>query len=1812
MNLVKINAEYLRTANYALFHNRIQICQAVTVTNISDRPIENIQVTCSGEFISRYESELIALINPGETIKISPYKITPDAAKLATLTERVITEFTLKATVKNENYNDLIKEMSTNDGPTDTDDSENIGLRDGDGEEDIKDAPGKTTIGELVCELELMPFDYWTGITILPQTIASFITPNHPAINNIVVRSAAILKQLTGSSAFNEYQTGDNNDVRQQVAAIFAALHEIGIIYRSLPATFEEIGQRITMPDQVLATKIGNCIELTLLMASVLEAVGLNSLIIINQGHTFLGVWLVDDCYSCSLCDDPAFIEKKCSRGIDEMLVVECTQLTKEKTSFEEAVRIAEMNMIDHSKFGMFIDVKRCRLERIFPLPSRIDNNGQPILETEGVEHDACMIDVKEHDRYDLSRIPVTSHELTKFDIWERKLLDFTLRNSLLNLSLRRRAIQFISFEVNMIEDILQKGKEFRITSLPSVEILFDSSEKMIRSKMYAPLQDLVINDIKHELLHTYLEDGDTKDILKNISRAAKNAIEETGANTLFLAIGILRWFETGKSSKPRYAPLLLLPVEMVYKKGSYYIRTRDEEIFLNITLMEFLRQNYNITISGLNPLPLDESGVDVSLIFAIIRDALKEQKRWDVEEEAILGLFSFSKFMMWNDIHNHRDQLLQNDIISSLLANQLTWKQEPAAADLKYIDNNISPIDIALPVAVDSSQMAAVIEGANGNSFILYGPPGTGKSQTITNLIANALYHGKRVLFVAEKMAALNVVQSRLAKIGLDPFCLELHSNKSSKRHVLGQLEKALKVVHIVPPADYASQADKIFSKRKELIRYIDALHTPDPVDGLSLYDWIVRYESIDEEPLPEFIYDKTLEKFLAEEGIKGIEGLLGRRLSTLLKIIGNPADNPLKGFHINRYMLSNVQQTVVSMKEDAALLCKIHEEGAALRETKKIFEKLMQDNSDAILEEDPEALRMQWREANSKWFLPRFIARRDFIKRLRQFNKFLVAEEVDNLIQNLIIYHKNHEQIKTCHRILLQYFDIRLGLDELPDSKSLEEAVVTLSRWANHASKMRDWFHWTEYCDELREKGLGGVADSLNNGLAESSSIKDAYLKALYRYKIEQIIARSEFLTTFEGMLFDETIAAYRQLTDEFQTLTQKELYARLGSRVPRMTDNAATGSEIGFLNRNISNGGRGMSLRDIFDQLPTLLPRLCPCMLMSPMSAAQFIDLSTEKFDLVIFDEASQMPTSEAIGAIARGKSLIVVGDPKQMPPTSFFSSTNVDAEEAIIDDMESILEDCRTLDMPSLQLTWHYRSRHESLIAFSNNEYYDGSLITFPSVDDRKTKVHHVPVEGFYDKGGTRTNQAEAEAIVDEIVRRLKDRNLRRQSIGVISFSVVQQSLIEDLLQERLDNDKPLLEAAIKMYEPIFIKNLENVQGDERDVILFSIGYGPDKDGRVSMNFGPLNNPGGERRLNVAVSRARQEMYIFSTLKSSDIDLRRSKARGVEGLKHFLIYAETQMLPSVAKAHAVHRNSPIAEQIADELRNRGFNATTNVGRSQFRVDIAISKPTHPNRYCLGILLDGETYRDTHTTRDREVVQPSVLRGLNWKVMRVWSIDWFNNQERVIDRILEKLSETSVDNSNATTSSFQITFADIEERKSNAREYELYNTNLFKALEAPDAQLIREIVATEQPIGFMLLCRRLNNLRLHTRVTTTVMDSVRLFEKYYYVDKGGNWWLSEEDSREYKFYRPNANKERDISELTDVEIINAMKETLEEQLALDEESLSLTAARKMGYTRCGVNVKSVFRNIVEKMKTEGIIEPIGDRFRLSACSN
>ena len=1315
-----------------------------------------------------------------------------------------------------------------------------------------------------------------------------------------------------------------------------------------------------------------------------------------------------------------------------------------------------------------------------------------------------------------MTELIATPEATTKQMIWERKLLDFSLRNNLLNAKVGRKVILFSSSEIDLLEDRLQAGEDYNVTPQPG------TSEQELQTS------------------------------LKYIYRAARTSLEENGANSLFLTIGMLEWYETAKSEQPRLAPILLLPVDIVRRSGNHYIiRKRDEDIILNITLVELLKQGFDINLDGLKDLPKDESGVDVKLIFDQVRKAIAEQDRWRVVEESMLGLFSFNKFVMWNDIHTNADKLRANVVVASLIDKQDKQEVVKDAVDARRIDKENAPMDFAIPLDVDSSQMEAIVESGRGRSFILHGPPGTGKSQTITNMIANALYQGKRVLFVAEKMAALSVVQSRLAKINLAPFCLELHSNKATKKHFLEQMDEVLKVTKIKSPEEYAQRSAELFNERKELISYMEALHQKSS-NGLSLYDCISEHLSIqdgdDETPSSATFQLPPKEQLTADFIARCREQV--EPINAILEIVGQPNQHALFGLE----PIDNRQETLDTIR-------------TLLQEFKKQHEK--------------------FESQADKWFLVRWIAKLKYAMASKRITKQTNALTIQ--------------------------------------AKTADDIVAHAEQWLAGYHTVRDWYHWVDQKRELTKMGAGAVVAKLEEG-AKPDVAMNGFLKAIFRFLIESAIDANEQLRMFNGLKFRQKIEKYKRDTARFQELSKEELYSKLASRVPSTSAAIAEGSEISILKRNIANGGRGNSIRSIIDNTPTLLPRLCPCMLMSPISVAQYIDLNAEKFDLVIFDEASQMPTSEAVGAIARGKALIVVGDSKQMPPTSFFSSNQVDEEEADIDDMESILDDCITLSLCEHQLNWHYRSKHESLIAFSNSQYYGNNLLTFPSVDDHVAKVTLVPVNGVYDKGRTRSNQEESTAIVNEILRRLADEELQKYSIGVVAFSKVQGDLIEDDLLEALDKNPQLKEIAMNGKEPIFVKNLENVQGDERDVILFSIGYGADKDGKVSMNFGPLNNAGGERRLNVAVSRARYEMMVFSTLKASQIDLKRSNAKGVEGLKFFLEYAETGKLPTIPGATQSQTSNVMVKQICDALEREGYVTESFVGRSNFKVDIAVATREHPETFVLGILCDGKTYFQTKTTRDREIVQPNALRNLNWRVMRVYSIDWYENRDRTLDQILQELksAESGMTHEEPAEEKADYVFdADkikesgitVDEARNKAmksyKECGIEATNFdkdkFDPYDRKILTIIKKILKDEQPITEGYLCKRLAKVLGFGHAGANIQRAVSaaagsLYQDPLSIDGVYSYWLDEQSADGYKSYR--SPSPRTITEIPAVEIANAILEVVEEEFSLPKDKIPTIAARKLGFSSAGAKICEVINKVIDLLERNASIGVSNDK--------
>jgi len=545
----------------------------------------------------------------------------------------------------------------------------------------------------------------------------------------------------------------------------------------------------------------------------------------------------------------------------------------------------------------------------------------------------------------------------------------------------------------------------------------------------------------------------------------------------------------------------------------------------------------------------------------------------------------------------------------------------------------------------------------------------------------------------------------------------------------------------------------------------------------------------------------------------------------------------------------------------------------------------------------------------------------------------------------------------------------------------------------------------------------GLGALVAGIENGTVVEGKVRRAFETDYSRWWLNAVVDVEPVIRTFVSAEHEKRIADFRALDERFTALTRDWIRARLCADMPSQ-DDVTRNSEWGILRHEMNKKKRHMPLRELMTSIPGALSKLTPCLLMSPLSIAQYLAADSTSFDVVVFDEASQIPVWDAVGAIARGKQVVMVGDPKQLPPTNFFDRAESDLDDEDVEsDLESILDECLGASLPTMNLTWHYRSRNESLIAFSNHRYYGGSLVTFPSpvTEDRAVSFH--PVNGIYEKGGARINKAEARALVADLVGRLKSPGFRESklTIGVVTFNTEQQGLIEDLLDEERRKD-PAIEpwfSDIEL-EPVFVKNLESVQGDERDIMYFSITYGPDLHGAVSMNFGPMNRTGGERRLNVAITRARHELRVFSSLKAEQMDLARTQAMGVRDLKLFLEFAE-RGTRALAEAHSGSRggfDSPFEEAVAAALARKGWQLHTQIGASAFRIDLAVVHPDAQGVYLCGIECDGATYHRSATARDRDKLREQVLRGLGWDILRVWSTDWWIDAAGTLDKLDTKL--------------------------------------------------------------------------------------------------------------------------------------------------------------------------------------------------------
>ncbi|MBX3464999.1 MAG: DUF4011 domain-containing protein, partial [Planctomycetes bacterium] len=682
--------------------------------------------------------------------------------------------------------------------------------------------------------IDVLAYNEWPGLAPLPPLLAAFVQPNHPAIAPLAREVATELEARTGDGALDGYQRGDRVRVRAMVAAAFAVLARRRIAYVTPPPSFESAGQKVRTPEQVLGERLGTCLDLALLAAGLLEHLGLQPLLAIQHGHAFVGAWLAPGSAAEAEVGPAVELRKRCDLGV--LLAFEATALCG-TGSFDGAVAEARRRLDDDAAFRSAIDVDAARRAGIRPLPPRTLAFAAA-APAPAVAPDAGRVAIPDDSASVAASAPVAAAAEAppeppkdRLEHWKGKLLDLTLWNRLLNTVATRKTIPLSAHDLGALAERLQAGARFRVHPRPEL----GDAERDPRDLDLAAQRDGVdrrsawlAEELRAGRVRADLDAEDLDARLVEVFRHARTTVEESGANTLYLALGFLRWYESAAAERPRRAPLLLLPlvVERLSVQEGFRFVLDDDEPRLNQSLVAMLAHDHGVRVPLGDQPPEDaDGGVDVAAVLDAFRAATLSLPRWEVEPVACIGFFSFAKYLMWLDLAA-RDELLQGPVLRHLVERPgATFAQEVPEVARDEIDD-LDPATVFCPKDADSSQLAAVLAGAAGRTFVLEGPPGTGKSQTITNLIAQALANGKRVLFVAEKRAALEVVQRRLDEVGIGPFCLELHSSKSGPKAVLAQLQRALDQGARREPQQWAQVATELQRQRERLNAFVRALH--------------------------------------------------------------------------------------------------------------------------------------------------------------------------------------------------------------------------------------------------------------------------------------------------------------------------------------------------------------------------------------------------------------------------------------------------------------------------------------------------------------------------------------------------------------------------------------------------------------------------------------------------------------------------------------------------------------------------------------------------------------------------------------------------------------------------------------------------------------------------------------------------------------------------------------------------------------------------------------------------------------------------
>ena len=1566
-----------------------------------------------------------------------------------------------------------------------------------------------------------------------------------------------------------------------------------------------------------------------------------------------------------------------------------------------------------------------------------------------------------------------------KIDLARGELLDMGLRaNPLLNFRSGAKSLNVIDEQATSVFSILvNQKKAMRFLPVPeayqktdvvqseenSLGLLSESEQQLPALSEYLNHQrgDERFSDL---YLQTSLSAEKLDTTLLKIENEAHTLLQEQGVEVLYLAIGFLTWFEDNNSSTPRQAPLLLIPVELrrTSAKEVFSIAWTEADLGPNLALAGKLKGEFRVV------LPEFDDELDPADYFEQVQTSISSQPRWQVNQNSMaLGLFSFGKFQMFTDLDPDRwpdgQSLSMHSVISGLLGNGFTRDAE-LLTGISDHPNLKSPEILQLVKDADSSQTAAVVSVMQGANLVIQGPPGTGKSQTITNIIAEGLAQGKKILFVAQKMAALEVVKQRLDESHLGDAVLELHSHKSTKKAFIDALRDTLDQGKPATP-DRQQEYARLKVIRTQLNDYVKAIREPILNSGENYIQALgkqLKLKGQSEELSLAQINFSVMANWSRETLAEALR--ITNALSAHIQDKGVPANNPF--FDSARTSLSPPEQQQIA---DLAAAC-LKKLGNIVIDSKQLSSDMGLPDANTLAQVEvlhraasramtaPKLQGVQlntddWqqrrdsirklihcgslmtaiRQKHQDRFIPQAFAtdllaiRKGLVGRADKWWRIFSGEyraaksaylalnksrENDTPmawlghIDELLSYqeHVQHYQesrhlghtlfqaqwqdeqsdwdvLSTLSEWLINlYEDIGKGdippgitrflqgcsqganpafanwqkrLDTLAnlvtdlmsdlkhligkigvaddhpyytgESITLNDLASTLTDWMA-AEKLYDITRYNQLYDGLLALGLNDLAELSESWDNNPAALPAVLLGCYYDGLVNHAYNTHDAIRHFDRLTHERIVKEFAEIDQSLFEFAKENLVNALYDALP--SKNAP--GEMDVLRREMNKQRRHIPIRRLITEAGRVIQQIKPVFMMSPMSVATYLPQGQIGFDLVIFDEASQIPAPDAFGAIARAKQVVVVGDSKQMPPTNFFGrSLELDDEEAELSetaDVESILGLMLAKGLPESMLRWHYRSRHHSLIAVSNAEFYNNKLMVFPSpgIHPDATGLKLNVLDSVYDRGGSRTNNGEALHIAQAVIQHARSKP--GLSLGVVAFSTAQRDAII-LEVERLRRENPDLETFFSHHnrDEFFIKNLENVQGDERDVIYISVGYGRTATGKVSQSFGPLNSSGGERRLNVLITRARMSMEVFCNFSADDLVTKADSPLGLKAFKAFLKYAGTGELEQ-SRETGKEADSPFEEEVHKAIESLGYQVEPQVGSNGFFIDLAVRDPAKPGRYILAVECDGATYHSSASARDRDRIRQSVLEGLGWRFHRIWSTDWFRNAPGEIERLKTAIeqsvayyqtldidlttqqTEPSTSNSQKPVMQSQIirekTPSEEEHRQSNAyvvTNLEAMSLNGFSSFEQisnPDLhKAIESIAQTEGPIHIQLLVSRITAAagfsRAGAKIRRQIEQQVQWLKASGRVDVDGDFIChNSASSVEPRDWSSLDRSQRKIEYVSDRELEKAVALTVQNACSIAVDDCISASLALIGFKRAKSPVKSRVTELICQM--------------------